>query len=107
KGNVAKKKATGKASTRTSTKVDPSEKAGTASGVKKRTSKAAAKTGSDILAEINQAKDTRPVKKRRGVETSPIMKALKDSPARSKWGKDWLALDFPGGRLLSYNELYS
>lgn len=107
KGNVVKKKATGKASARASAKVDPSEKAGPASGVKKRANKTAAKTGSDILAEINQAKDTRPVKKRRGVETSPIMKALKNAPARSRWGKDWLALDFPGGRLLSYNELYS
>lgn len=46
-------------------------------------------------------------KKRRGVETGPIFQSLNITPARSKWGKDWIALDFPGARLLSYNELYS
>lgn len=46
-------------------------------------------------------------KKRRGVETVPIFQSLNITPARAKWGEDWIALDFPGGRLLSYNELYS
>lgn len=45
--------------------------------------------------------------KRRGVSTTPIFQSLEMTPARSRWGTDWLALDFPGARLLSYNELYS
>jgi len=51
-------------------------------------------------------KPTKP-KKRRGVETKPIFDSLANTPARCRWGEDWIALDFPGGRALSYNELYS
>ena len=50
---------------------------------------------------------TAPKKKRQGAATKPIFHALDTTPARSRWGADWIALDFPGGRLLSYNELYS
>lgn len=58
--------------------------------------------------EIGEGGAGKPAKKkRRGVDTGPIMAALKNSPARCRWGSDWIALDFPGGRLLSYNELYS
>lgn len=60
-----------------------------------------------ISRQVQQAQKAKPAKKRRGVETTPIFNALKNSPARCRWGHDWLAMDFPGGRLLSYNELYS
>lgn len=73
--------------------------------------KSAKQSGKKILEKATTEKSLKPAKterkKRRGVDTGPIMQSLKNSPARCMWGSDWIALDFPGARLLSYNELYS
>lgn len=46
-------------------------------------------------------------KKKRGVETAPIFQSLVTSNAVSAWGEDWLAIDMPGARVLTYNEMFS
>ena len=46
-------------------------------------------------------------KKRQGVETKPVYTSLEVALPQAQWGDDWLAINIPGGRVLTYNELYS
>lgn len=46
-------------------------------------------------------------KKRQGISTAPIFKSLENSSPTSKWGNDWLAVGIDGGRILTYNEMFS
>ena len=46
-------------------------------------------------------------KKKRGVETGPIFKSLSQCNPVSAWGEDWLCINMDGGRVLTYNELFS
>lgn len=46
-------------------------------------------------------------KKRRGVSTAPIFKSLDTALPICRWTQDSLSMDVPGGRILTYNELYS
>lgn len=46
-------------------------------------------------------------KKRQGVSTAPIFKSLDTALPVCKWNSDTITMDVPGGRILTYNELYS
>lgn len=49
----------------------------------------------------------KPAKKRQGINTAPIFRSLDTALPVAVWDNDTLALDIPGGRILTYNELYS
>lgn len=52
--------------------------------------------------------ENKPVKKKRqGVSTAPIFKSLDTALPICRWTQDSLSMDVPGGRILTYNELYS
>lgn len=46
-------------------------------------------------------------KKRQGVSTAPIFKSLDTALPVCHWDQQSLKMDVPGGRILTYNELYS
>lgn len=46
-------------------------------------------------------------KKRKGVTTAPIFKSLDTALPICRWNADSISMDVPGGRILTYNELYS
>ncbi len=46
-------------------------------------------------------------KKRQGVSTAPIFKSLDTALPVCKWNSDTITMDVPGGRILTYSELYS
>ena len=46
-------------------------------------------------------------KKKQGINTAPIFKSLDESTPQTSWGVDWLAINIFGGRILTYNELFS
>ena len=59
--------------------------------------------------EPNGASDTpAPAKKkRRGVSTAPIFQSLRQAAGMCTWTQDSLAINIVGGRVLTYNELFS
>ena len=58
--------------------------------------------------EVEDAKAvTKSKPKRKGVSTAPILKSLDSALPVARWSEDSLVLEIPGGRILTYNELYS
>ena len=62
------------------------------------------KSKGEVSAEVKVLKVK---KKKQGVSTAPIFKSLDDCTPKAVWGKDWLAVDLPGARVLTYNEMFS
>ena len=54
-----------------------------------------------------KASEEKVKKKRQGVSTAPIFKSLDTALPVCQWTSDSLSMDVPGGRILTYNELYS
>lgn len=46
-------------------------------------------------------------KKARGTETGPIFQSLSLCNPISAWGDDWLCINMDGGRVLTYNDMFS
>lgn len=55
----------------------------------------------------NAAKSPGSPKKRQGIDVAPIIQSLTTCVPQSMWGKDWLAINLDGARVLTTNDLFS
>lgn len=76
---------------------------------KNRRKKTKDKSDEGVAEERTQAKTSKETvkKKKQGVQTGPIFKSITDCSPKAVWGDDWLAVDLPGARVLTYNEMFS
>lgn len=59
------------------------------------------------LKELISNKKEKTKKKKQGIDVAPILNSLDNSNPNAEWDDNNLLVDIPGGRILTYNEIYS